>query len=66
MQVARISDWGRRHRASSKKNTSDKGPENPKISKAVEVFNGFNAQFTQIFAQARGSKRTIKTITKSE
>ena len=64
--MARISDWGKWHHAPSKKNTSNRGPENPKISEAAEIFNGFTAQFTQIFTQTRGNKRTLKTITESK
>ena len=64
--MAWISNWGKWYNALSKKNTSNRRLENPKILKAVEIFDGFTTQLTQIFTQTRRIKRTVKAISESK
>ena len=61
--MAWISNWGKWYNALSKKNSSNRRLENPKISKAVEILDGFATQLTQIFTQTRRVKRTVKATT---
>ena len=62
VRMAWILNWGKWYNAFSKKNTSNRRLENPKISKAVEIFDGFTSQPTQIFTKLAETSAPLRPL----